>query len=138
MRSQTTDYTLECEKTLADGMVAFASDLRLVDLADFVRLIHRDQIAHVTQIIEGSLELFFKAGTVCFGSGGDVDLEWSGPAAVRLDMEFHHGLISAYFDLVLAAEHAAVSLKYIEFPGATALSGEHIRTLAAALHDARL
>ena len=130
--------TIERERALAEGMREVASELRLVDATDFVAFIRTGQFANVGSLVSSSTELFFKPGTVRFGSSGDIDLKWGGTPSIMLDMEFHHMRVNVYFRLLLEAVHAGVEINYITFEGASADADENTRRLVSAIADARL
>ena len=46
-----------------------ADELRLVDAGDFIAYIHDGKFANIQHIVNSSVELFFKPGTVTFGGG---------------------------------------------------------------------
>ena len=130
--------TIERERALAEGMREVASELRLVDATDFVAFIRTGQFANVGSLVSSSTELFFKPGTVRFGSSGDIDLKWGGTPSIMLDMEFHHMRVNVYFRLWLEALQAGVEINYITFEGASADADENTRRLVSAIADARL
>lgn len=138
MQKQRKNYTFEREKALAEGLKEVASELRLIDAADFVAFIRTEQFANVANLVNSSTELYFKAGTIRFGQSGDIDLEWGGIPSVSLDMEFHHMQVNVYFRLVLQAVHAGVEIDYITFDEGSADPDENTRRLVRAIASARL
>ena len=83
MLKQGSDYAREREKALAEGMRDVASELRLVDPADFIAFIRTEQFGNIRTLVNSSTEMFFKPGTICFGLSGEVELPW-GCCAVHL------------------------------------------------------
>jgi hypothetical protein len=138
MQKPGNNTTLEREKALAVGMREVASELRLVDATDFVAFIRTGQFANVGSLVSSSTELFFKPGTVRFGSSGDIDLKWGRAPAITLDMEFRHMRVNVHFRLLLEALEAGVEIDYITFEGASADADENTRRLVTAIADARL
>lgn len=138
MLKQGKDYSREREKALADGLRDVASELRLVDPADFVAFIRTEQFGNIRTLVNSSTEMFFKPGTICFGLSGEVDLPWNCAPSIALDMEFHHLNVSAYFRLVLEAFHAGVDLSYVSFDGGSDDPDKNTLRLIEAIEDARI
>lgn len=138
MMRQPSKYTFEREKALGHGVRELASDLRLVEPADYVDYVRTERFANIAHLVSSSAELFFKPGTIFFGHSGDVDLQWDQTPSVALDMEFRHMRVSVYFRLVLEAERAGVEITYVAFEGAAAEPDENTRRLVEAIADARL
>jgi hypothetical protein len=130
--------TLERERALAEGMREVASELRLVDATDFIAFIRTGQFANVGSLVSSSTELFFKPGTVRFGSSGDIDLKWGGAPSIMLDMEFNHMRVAVHFRLRLETLEAGVEIDYITFEGASADADENTERLVKAIADARI
>jgi hypothetical protein len=80
-----------------------AAELRLVEVGDFIAFIHDEKFANIQDIVNSSVELFFKPGTVSFGWGADFELDWNSTPVIRLDMEFRHGSVWLVFKLTRAA-----------------------------------
>jgi hypothetical protein len=138
MQKQGRDYTHEREKALAEGIKEVASELRLVDAADYVAFIRTEQFANVANLVNSSTELYFKPDTLTFGLSGDVDLQWGSPPTVSLDMEFHHRQVNVYFRLLLQALHAGVEIDYITFDQGSADPDENTQRLIDAIASARM
>ena len=138
MLKQGKDYSREREKALAEGMCDVASELRLIDPADFIAFIRTEQFGNIRTLVNSSTEMFFKPGTIHFGLSGEVDLQWGCSPCVSLDMEFHHMKVDAYFRLVLQALQAGIEISYVSFEGGSADPDENTRRLVEAIADARL
>jgi hypothetical protein len=138
MQKQGRDYTHEREKALAEGIKEVASELRLVDAADYVAFIRTEQFANVANLVNSSTELYFKPETLTFGLSGDIDLQWGRPPTVSLDMEFHHMQVNVYFRLLLQALHAGVEIDYITFDQGSADPDENTQRLINAIASARM
>ena len=133
-------YTQDREKALAMGVRDVATELRLIDVADLIAYMRFEQFGNIGNLVGSSTELYFKPGTVRFGHSGDIDLNWGSKPTVKLDMEFHHNEVSAYFRLLLDEHHGAVEMNYIDFkdkPGAPT-PDENTQRLISAIADARL
>ncbi len=138
MRTQRTNYTLEREKALAEGIKEVAAELRLIDVADFVAFIRMEQFGNVASLVNSSTELFFKPGTLTFGLSGDVELSWGGTPVVMLDMEFRHMGVNVYFRLALEALQAGIEINYITFDDGSQDPDQNTQRLMEAIADARL
>ena len=138
MQKQGKDYTSEREKALAEGIREVASELRLVDAADYVAFIRTEQFANIGNLVSSSTELYFKPDTIKFGLSGDINLQWDTPPSVSLDMEFHHMRVNVYFRLMLEALHAEIEIDYITFDEGSADPDENTQRLIDAIANARL
>lgn len=108
-------HCTEREKVIAECVREVAADIRLIDLPDLVAHIKALQIDSVAMLVQSSVELWFKHGTLQFGQSGRAHLSWDKLPKIALDMEFHHQSVDAYFELVLEADVAAIDLSYIAF-----------------------
>lgn len=138
MLKQGKDYSREREKALADGLRDVASELRLVDPADFIAYIRTEQFGNIRNLVNSSTEMFFKPGTICFGLSGEVELPWGCAPCIALDMEFHHLNVSAYFRLVLQSLQAGIEISYVSFEGGSQDPDQNTARLVEAIEDARL
>lgn len=138
MLKQGKDYTFEREKALAEGIKEVASELRLIEAADFVAFIRTDQFANIGNLVNSSTELYFKPDTIKFGLSGEVSLQWGTTPSVSLDMEFHYMRVNVYFRLLLEALHAGIEIDYITFEDASADPDQNTQRLIAAIASARL
>lgn len=138
MLKQGKDFSREREKALADGLRDVASELRLVDPADFIAFIRTEQFGNIRNLVNSSTEMFFKPGTITFGLSGEVDLPWGCAPSISLDMEFHHLNVSAYFRLVLQSLYAGVDITYVSFEGGSNDPDKNTERLIEAIADARI
>jgi hypothetical protein len=138
MQKQGSDYTRDRERALAEGMKDVASELRLVDPADFVAFIRTDQYGNIRNLVNSSTEMFFKPGTIQFGLSGEADLDWNSCPSIALDMEFHHYNVAAYFRLILESMEAGIEISYVSFEGGSSDPDANTERLIEALADARL
>ncbi len=125
-------------KALAEGLKEVAAELRLIDLADFVTFIHREQFANIQDLVNSSVELFFKHGTLIYGAMAAFELEWDRPPAVTLGMEFHYKSVTILFDLMLQAFDAGVEIRAMTFEQPLPSAEEETKVLIEALAAARL
>lgn len=138
MLKQGKDYSREREKALADGLRDVATELRLIDPADFIAYIRTEQFGNLRTLVNSSTEMFFKPGTITFGLSGEVDLPWGCAPTISLDMEFHHLNVSAYFRLVLRSLQAGVEISYVSFDGGAEDPDKNTARLIEAIEDARI
>lgn len=103
----------EYEQILGDSLAEVASELRLVEVSDFVSFIRSGKTGNLECIVESSAELFFRPGTLRLGSTSDVMLDWDTPPVVKLGMEFHNHDVSIYFHLLLESEKVGLGIDYM-------------------------
>ena len=128
----------EREKILADAVQGVAAELRLVDLAILARYVHAEQHGNIDDLVASSAELYFEPGTLRYGLRADVDLRWGGMPAVSLDLEFAHGEVTVFFNLILGSLNAGIDIQAVTFDGPPRAPQENTRRLAEALADARI
>jgi hypothetical protein len=138
MLKQGKDYSREREKALAEGLRDVATELRLIDPADFIAFIRTEQFGNLRNLVNSSTEMFFKPGTITFGLSGEVDLPWGCAPCISLDMEFHHLNVSAYFRLVLRSLEAGIEISYVSFEGGSKDPDKNTARLIEAIEDARI
>lgn len=126
------------ERVLGENIRALAADLRLIELADLVAYLKTSQIASVGALVQASIELSFKPGTLAFAYNGDVQLEWGGRTEVALDMEFHHDSVHVHFRLILETLRAGVEIMCMSFDGCGRSPDENTHRLRRALESARI
>jgi hypothetical protein len=127
------------ERALGDCIADVASELRLVDAADFVTFIRIGQMANLRNLVHSSVELHFKPGTLELIELGEAELDWSRPPLITLPMRFKHGGMGIYFKLRLAATSAAVEIESFAADGEAHLNGGGLADLLLeALGDARV
>jgi hypothetical protein len=125
-------------KALAEALKDVAAELRLVDLADFVTFIHREQFANIQDIVNSSIELFFKHGTLTYAAMASFDLDWDRPPTVTIGLEFNHNSISILFDLVLEPYDAGIEIRAVSFGDMPMTAEEETQKLIDAIAAARL
>lgn len=125
-------------KAIAEGIREVAAELRMINLADYVCFIQGEQFGNIKDLINSSMELYFKHGTLSYGCAAEFELEWDRPPSIGIDMDFHHQKVAVSFNLLLCAAHAAVTIRSISF-AEPALSPEaDTLQLIAAIADAKL
>lgn len=103
------------EKILADGIVDVASELRMVDISDFIYHIKSENYANVGDLINSSAELYFKPGTITFNWSATLRVDWKAPPAVAFDLEFKNKGVTALFSLELQNDRASVDIRSLTF-----------------------
>ena len=126
------------ERIVADAIAEVVSELRLVDVADYVAFIRLEHFANVADIVDSAAELYFMPGTLRLGHGAEALLAWTGEPRIVLDLELKPAGVTVYFTLTLAAEAAAVEIGYVSFDDASADPEANSAFLACALADARI
>jgi hypothetical protein len=126
------------EKIIAEGIVDVASELRLVDADELVLLIRNNQQANISDLVNSSSELYFKAGTLKYGLVSGCEVGWDRSPTILFDMEFGHASISAFFRLMLGRSRAGVEILDVVFEEGDLSLSEQTRRLADAIADARL
>lgn len=132
------EHSIVRAKAIAEGIKEVASELRLINVADFISFIHSEQFGNIRDIINSSVELYFKHGTLSYGCAADYEIEWDQPPSIVLDLEFHHCEVIATFALLLRAQHAAVTIRSISFGEPASTPELDTQQLVAAIADARL
>ena len=121
----------EIERTLGAALKDVASELRLIDAADFAAFIRIGHMANLKSLVQSSIELHFKPGALELAELGEIELGWVKPPRITLPMKFRYGGVRVYFRLRLAALSAAVEVESIR-----AENGTEDETLNRALRDA--
>jgi hypothetical protein len=131
-------YAARRARVIAEGIRDVAAELRLIDLADFISFIRLEQFANIQDIVNSSIELYFKHGTLTYACAADFQLEWDASPAVLIGMEFSHRQVVASFNLTLRPAVASVELHSISFGGEMKDGETEIVELMAAIEDAKI
>jgi hypothetical protein len=115
-----------------------AAELRLVDVADFVAYIHAEKFANIQDIVNSSVELFFKPGTLSFGWSAEFELDWNSLPVISLGMEFRHRSVWLVFKLILRALQTDVTVEHLSLGKTSGDPTQDMAALIAAIADARL
>jgi hypothetical protein len=105
------------ERQINDAMKEVALELRSVDVIDLASYLHTLKLANIGDLINSSLELYFKPRTLTFSYSGDVELSWFGRPSVGLDMELHSAGVDVYFRLVIEALSVGVHINHLSIDG---------------------
>ncbi|WP_246206207.1 hypothetical protein [Propylenella binzhouense] len=132
------DHALRRERALTEALREVADELRLIDVADLVAFVRFERYANIADLVNSSVELLFKPGTLRFGAAAQVEIDWRAAPAVMLDLEFRHMGVTVLFNLELRGDETAVDIHYIAFAAPDPSPEANTRRLVAALGDARL
>jgi hypothetical protein len=115
-----------------------AAELRLVDVADFIAYIHAEKFANIQDIVNSSVELFFKPGTLSFGWDAEFELDWNNLPVITLAMEFRHRSVWLVFKLILRASQTNVTVEHLSLGKTSGDPRQDMAALIEAIADARL
>lgn len=103
------------EIIVAEAISELVSELRLVDLADYVAFIRMEHFVTLSDIVDSAAELYFVPGTIRLGHGGEAHVCWEKSPRIVLDMELRPAGATVYFSLTLEAATASVEVNYVAF-----------------------
>jgi hypothetical protein len=126
------------EIVVANAIKEVVTELRMVDVCDYIAFIRMGHLANVSDLVDSAAERFFMPGTLRLGHGGDVQLDWGGEPRITLDLELKPRGATVYFTLTLAAEAAAVDVNYVAFEEPRQLPDENTAFLEVAIEEARI
>ena len=126
------------EVLVANAIREVVTELRMVDVCDYVAFIRMERFANVSDIVDSAAERFFMPGTLKLGHGGEAHLDWSGEPKIVLDMELRPRGATVYFTLAMSAESAAIDVNYVAFEDAGATPIENTAFLETAIEGARI
>ncbi len=129
---------LERERIIADALVDVASELRLTDAAELILMIRNDHAANIADLVNSSTELFYKTGTLRYALSASFKAPWDATPVVAIDMEFRHGMVSAFFRLTIGQRRAAVEIIDILFDERGLDDRTKAERLLAAFRSARV
>lgn len=126
------------EVLVANAITDVVSELRMVDVGDYIAYIRLERFASVADLVESASELYFEPGTLRLGHGGEAHVSWENPPRVVLDLELRPMGVTVYFALTMTAEYASVEVNYVSFDSASVDPLENNAYLEAALERARI
>ncbi len=126
------------EIIVANAIQQVVSELRLVDVADYIAFIRLESLACIADIVELAAELYFMPGTIRLGHGGEAHVGWTAYPSIVLDLELRPRGATVYFQLTLTAEHASVEVNYVAFDDASPNPDDNTAFLETTLEDARI
>ena len=126
------------EEMIANAMVDVATELRLADPSELILMIRGEQAANIADLVNSSSELFFKSGTLRYALSAGCDVQWDSTPIIRLDMEFRHAAVCAFFRLMIGRKRAAVDVVEVLFDDDDLDGAAKDQRLSAAIAGARL
>jgi hypothetical protein len=126
------------EIIVAKAIEEVVSELRLVDVADYIAFIRLEHFACISDIVDSAAELFFMPETLRLGHGGEAHVGWTENPRIVLDLELRPRGATVYFALSLTALHASVEVNYVAFDAPDPDPERNTAFLEAALEAARI
>ncbi|MER2537544.1 MAG: hypothetical protein ABTQ31_20530 [Rhizobiaceae bacterium] len=126
------------EIIVAESIRELVSELRLVDLVDYVAFIRMEHFSTLADIVDSAAELYFLPGTIRLGHGGEAHVSWEESPRIVLDMEMRPSGATVYFSLTLEAQTASVEVNYVAFDRAEGDPEANTAHLRAMLRQSRL
>ena len=126
------------EIIVANAIKEVVSELRLVEVGDYIAYIRLERFASLADLVDSASELFFHPGTLKLGHGAEAHVAWTGSPRIVLDLELRPGGVTVYFALTMTAQHASVEVNYVSFDQPSANPVENNAFLEAALETARI
>lgn len=131
-------HTVAREIIVAKAIEEVATELRMIDVVDYVAYIRLEHFSTIADIVDSAAELYFMPGALSFGHGGEARMGWSGEPEITLDMQLKPKGATVYFALTLTDRSAAVTVNYVAFENSSDDPEENSRFLERALDEARL
>lgn len=131
-------YSSAREILVANAIKEVVSELRMVDVGDYIAYIRLERFASIADLVDSAAELYFLPGTLRLGHGGEAKVSWSQPPSIMLDLELRPDGVTVYFALTMSAGHAAVEVNYVAFDDPSPDPLENNAFLEAALERARI
>lgn len=125
------------EQTLGAALQDLASELRLIDAADYAAFIRIGHMANLRSLVHSSAEMHFRPGTVELAELGDIEMGWLKPPLITLPMIFRNRGVRVYFRIRLGPFLASVEVESIAADDNLSAGDLNLR-LNEALHDARI
>ena len=138
MNATSADPAMARARLLADALADVVDEIRLIEPGDMIAYIHGRHWATIADLVESSTELFFREGALTFSCSATVDVGWTFPPSISLDMEFQGDAVTAFFTLVLGAHDSVVDLNTLWFDAPREDEATATAELVQALADARL
>lgn len=126
------------EIIVGNAIQEVVSELRMVDVADYIAFIRLESFASIADIVDSASELYFMPGTVRLGHGGEAHVAWDSVPRIVLDLELRPSGATVYFTLELSDLNATVEVNYVAFDNPASEPEANTRFLEAALADARI
>ena len=131
------EFSERREQLVAEAIRPVATELRLIDAADFIALLRFESYASLADLVESAAELYFLPGTVNFGLGGNYNLDWDSEPEIVLDLELKPRGVTIYVRLSLGNETAGIEISHIAFQNPSPDPDENTAFLAKSLAEAK-
>ncbi len=131
------EYSEQREKIVAEAIRPVATELRLIDAADFIALLRFESHASLADLVSSAAELYFLPGTVNFGIGGNYKLDWDTQPEITLDLELKPDGVTVYAQLALGKDTAGLEINHINFQTPSNDPDENTAFLAHSLNAAK-
>ncbi|MCV9962812.1 hypothetical protein OIU34_12960 [Pararhizobium sp. BT-229] len=131
------EYSEQREKIVADAIRPVATELRLIDAADFIALLRFESHGSLADLVSSAAELYFLPGTVNFGIGGNYSLDWDTQPEITLDLELKPDGVTVYAQLALGKDSAGLEINHIAFQSPSDDPDENTAFLAKSLDAAK-
>lgn len=131
------EYSEQREKIVADAIRPVATELRLVDAADYIALLRFESHGSLADLVSSAAELYFLPGTVNFGIGGNYSLDWDTKPEISLDLELKPDGVTVYARLALGKDTAGLEINHIAFKSPSSDPDENTAFLANSLNAAK-
>ena len=131
------EFSEKREQIVAEAIRPVATELRLIDAADFIALLRFEFYASLADLVESAAELYFLPGTVNFGLGGNYNLDWDSEPEIVLDLELKPRGVTIYVRLSLGNETAGIEISHINFQNPSSDPDENTAFLARSLAEAK-
>jgi hypothetical protein len=126
------------EIIVARAIQNVVSELRMVDVADYVAYIKLERFANISDLVASAAELYFMPGTLRLGHGGEAQVCWATPPKIVLDLELRPRGATIYFTLALSDQHAEIEVNYVSFDAPDSDPDVNTSFLEAAIADSRI
>src|SRR5690606_15774612 len=126
------------EIIVANAIKEVVSELRLVDVGDYIAYIRLERFASVADLVDSAAELYFEPGTLRLGHGGEAHASWNHAPRIVRDRDVRPVGVTVYFALTRTARHASVEVNSVSFDNAAPDPLENNAFLEAALECARI
>lgn len=131
------EYSEQREKIVADAIRPVATELRLIDAADYIAMLRYESHGNLADLVSSAAELYFLPGTVKFGLGGNYSLDWDTEPEISLDLELKPDGVTVYAKLALGKDMAGLEINHITFKSPSADPDENTAFLATSLDAAK-
>lgn len=131
------EYSEQREKIVADAIRPVATELRLIDAADYIALLRFESHGSLSDLVSSAAELYFLPGTVNFGIGGNYSLDWGTAPEISLDLELKPDGVTVYARLALGRDSAGLEINHIAFQSPSVDPDENTAFLAKSLDAAK-